>query len=133
MGVSSAQSWDFDAGNAANRGWEGQGVLLAFDYPGLYDSTDPALLVKCGVCDKRVDSKKELRRRWDGVLVCKDDWDPRPRNQHRRKLRRERPRNLNAGGALTFLDDDEGRLPTALPEAVISVFEDGVFEEDVFI
>lgn len=109
MSVSGAQAWEFDAGNPSNRGWDGEGFLLAFEYTGLYDSPDPALIVQDPVSGKRVDSYKELRRRWDGVMVGKDNLDPRPRNQHRRNIRRERPRNLNSPGTLTFLDDSEGR------------------------
>lgn len=106
---SEPQAYDWEVGTVANRGWEGFPFIVAWEIEGFYTSTEPSLDVMCPVCGREVDGYNELKLRWDGVLVCKDDWDPRPRNYRRRPIRTERPRNLNAPGALTFLDDSEGR------------------------
>lgn len=32
--------------------------------------------VTCDVCSKKIKSH-EAKHRWDGLIVCKDDWEPR--------------------------------------------------------
>lgn len=109
MSIVGPHPWDWEVGQAELRGWAGYDWLLAFEIANLYDQPDPALQVMCPVCGRRVAGYRDLKLRWDGVMVCKDDWDPRPRNYRRRRVFPERPRNLRSPGGLTFLDDGEGR------------------------
>jgi len=109
MNIFGPHSWDWETGYVKALGWEGFFGLPAFDYPNYEDAPDPSVHVMCPVCGKEVKSRDELKMRWDGVLVCKFDWDPRPRNYRRRRVLPERPRTNVGAGVLTFLDETEGR------------------------
>lgn len=109
MSLIGPYAWDWEVGAPKLRGWDGFGLLSAFEDSSFFDKGDPAVQVMCPVSGKRVSGYKDLKLRWDGVLVSKEEHDPRPRNYKRRPIQAERPRNLHAPGALTFLDDGEGR------------------------
>lgn len=101
-----AQDWD--SNTTAGKTWENQPFLAP---PWEVNYPDPAesVHVMCPICGKEVKSYAELERRWDGLLVCSADLDPRPRNLKRKRIRAERPKTLNAPGVITFMDDGEGR------------------------
>lgn len=107
-----APPWQWDDTEISDRFWEGEQIVVRpweDDEP--HDSVDQFFIVMCPVSGKRVHRMSDLRRRWDGVLVSKEAWDPEPRHYRKQSSaeRAEVPLVRRADGTLTFANDTEGR------------------------
>lgn len=111
--MSDPKNFDWDEADPANRTWlEDPGLVAWADYTDLQsEEGGPFFRVLCPICQFRVDSYRQLKARYDNVLVCHNCWDPEPRGyrRSRKSLRVERKAVTRRKGALHFGEDIEGR------------------------
>lgn len=67
---------------------------------------------RCDICDFKFKAH-ELRKRWDGLMVCAKDWEPRQPQDFVRGVRDQQPLPWSRPGAKPIFREIEDKIDPA--------------------